>query len=174
MASVDVNDSDEDSQDSCRVQRELNQQVLDYAAVMAASDDAALHVASVWEAYGEHFLRYGIFAQTPEAQIEAYVEKSRRESMARLDALFDDMRERMGDDVMAYLDPRRHVVKGVAHEQIVRLVAEYGVDLLVMGTVARTGIAGLIIGNTAEEILTRVACSVLAIKPQGFVSPVTV
>ena len=41
-----------------------------------------------------------------------------------------------------------------------------------MGTVARTGIAGLIMGNTAESILDQLEQSVIAIKPQGFVSPV--
>jgi nucleotide-binding universal stress UspA family protein len=41
-----------------------------------------------------------------------------------------------------------------------------------MGTVARTGISGFIIGNTAENILQKIDCSLLALKPQGFVSPV--
>ena len=39
---------------------------------------------------------------------------------------------------------------------------------------AAVGIAGLFIGNTAETVLSGVRCSVLAIKPRGFVSPVTV
>jgi nucleotide-binding universal stress UspA family protein len=43
-----------------------------------------------------------------------------------------------------------------------------------MGTLGRTGISGLIIGNTAEAILDQLTCSVLAIKPPGFISPVTV
>ena len=30
----------------------------------------------------------------------------------------------------------------------------------------------LIIGNTAEEVLNQVDCSVLTVKPEGFVSPV--
>ena len=41
-----------------------------------------------------------------------------------------------------------------------------------MGTVARAGIGELLIGNTAKTILQRVDCSVLAIKPEGFASPV--
>jgi nucleotide-binding universal stress UspA family protein len=41
-----------------------------------------------------------------------------------------------------------------------------------MGTVARIGIPGLLIGNTAETILDQLDCSVLAVKPPGFVSPV--
>lgn len=52
------------------------------------------------------------------------------------------------------------------------MVQTYRADLVVMGTVARTGVAGLIIGNTAEAILEQVNCSVLAIKPAGFKSPV--
>ena len=46
-------------------------------------------------------------------------------------------------------------------------------DLVVMGTVARTGVPGFIMGNTAEMILNQIDCSVLAIKPSGFVTPVT-
>jgi nucleotide-binding universal stress UspA family protein len=46
-------------------------------------------------------------------------------------------------------------------------------DLIIMGTVARTGIPGFLMGNTAETILNRIECSVLAIKPAGFVTPVT-
>jgi nucleotide-binding universal stress UspA family protein len=42
-----------------------------------------------------------------------------------------------------------------------------------MGTIARTGISGFIMGNTAETILNRLDCSVLAIKPPGFETPIT-
>lgn len=52
------------------------------------------------------------------------------------------------------------------------MAVELKVDRVVMGTVVRTGIARSIIGNTAEKILEQVSCSVLALKPAGFVSPV--
>ena len=55
---------------------------------------------------------------------------------------------------------------------IAPLAAGLGADLVVMGAVARTGISGLIIGNTAEAILDQLTCSVLAIKPAGFKTPV--
>jgi nucleotide-binding universal stress UspA family protein len=51
-------------------------------------------------------------------------------------------------------------------------VAELQADLFVVGAVARTGISGVIIGNTAEAILNQLTCSVLAIKPPGFNTPV--
>jgi len=43
-----------------------------------------------------------------------------------------------------------------------------------MGTVARTGILGFFIGNTAEKTLTAVDCSVLAVKPTAFATPVAI
>ena len=41
-----------------------------------------------------------------------------------------------------------------------------------MGTVSRTGLPGLFMGNTAETILQSVSCSVLVVKPEGFGTPV--
>ena len=43
----------------------------------------------------------------------------------------------------------------------------------VMGTIARTGLTGALLGNTAEKVVDRIECSVLAVKPDGFVSPVS-
>ena len=53
------------------------------------------------------------------------------------------------------------------------LARQQAIDLIVMGTIARTGVAGALMGNTAEHVLDHVQCSVLAIKPDGFISPVT-
>lgn len=46
-----------------------------------------------------------------------------------------------------------------------------GIDILVLGTLARSGLDRLLIGNTAERLLPEVHCSVLAVKPPGFVVP---
>lgn len=65
-----------------------------------------------------------------------------------------------------------HIAEGAADVAILKAIEELGIDLLVMGTVARSGIPGLIIGNTAERLLSQVPCSVLAVKPDDFVCPV--
>ncbi|MDZ7749444.1 MAG: universal stress protein [Halofilum sp. (in: g-proteobacteria)] len=62
--------------------------------------------------------------------------------------------------------------QGPAAEVVPTLAQELDAELVVMGTVGRTGIAGLLIGNTAETILERLASSVLAVKPPGFRTPV--
>ncbi len=56
---------------------------------------------------------------------------------------------------------------------IMNCVEQHAIDLLVMGTVGRTGISGFITGNTAEHLLPRIPCSLLAVKPPGFESPVS-
>lgn len=50
---------------------------------------------------------------------------------------------------------------------IIDFVAEQKADLLVMGAVSRSMLSRLLIGNTAERVLDRVACDVLIIKPGG-------
>lgn len=70
------------------------------------------------------------------------------------------------------LSAKVHLLKGDPAEVIVNVAQENDVELIVMGTVARTGIPGFFIGNTAEKTLAAVDCSVLAVKPKAFSTPV--
>jgi universal stress protein E len=65
-----------------------------------------------------------------------------------------------------------HNAMGTPAQVIGEAVAKLSPDLLVMGTISRSGIAGLLIGSTAERMLHAVDCSILAIKPLEFESPV--
>ena len=70
--------------------------------------------------------------------------------------------------------PQIHIVTSTPPDiAVLSLVEKHNIELLVMGTIARTGISGLIIGNTAEKLLPQINCSVLAVKPADFDSPVT-
>jgi nucleotide-binding universal stress UspA family protein len=131
-----------------------------------------MHIGCIWEAYGEDFLRYGAFSNMPEEKIDVYTDQARRECLEKLDFLVEKMNVCVGKDIVDYLRPKVHLVKGKPSIDIPLMVKKYNVDLIVMGTVARTGIPGFIIGNTAESILEQVRCSVLAIKPDGFKSPI--
>jgi universal stress protein E len=46
-------------------------------------------------------------------------------------------------------------------------------DVVVMGSISRAGIAGLLVGATAERMLGMLDCSLLIVKPDDFVCPVT-
>jgi len=62
------------------------------------------------------------------------------------------------------------VVQREPAEAILNYAEEHRITLLAMGTVARTGVSGAITGNTAERLLSKVGCSVLAVKPADFQS----
>ncbi|MGD8558538.1 MAG: universal stress protein [Gammaproteobacteria bacterium] len=149
----------------------LNHQVLEVAGSLAVSEFSELHVVHAWSAPGESAMRGG-FLSKPEEQIKVYVEQVRQQREKALNALLQDAGKKLGADAMDYLKPQTHLVKGWAREEIPELARQLDVDLVVMGTVARTGVPGFIIGNTAENILNQIQCSVLAIKPPGFVTPV--
>jgi nucleotide-binding universal stress UspA family protein len=65
-----------------------------------------------------------------------------------------------------------HLVSVDPRDVLPRLARKHRIGLIVMGTVARTGLPSLFMGNTAETILRSVSCSVLAVKPEGFTTPV--
>lgn len=51
------------------------------------------------------------------------------------------------------------------------LVKAENVDCLLLGTVARKGFSAFWLGNTAEDVLPRVECDVLFLRPQDYVDP---
>lgn len=67
----------------------------------------------------------------------------------------------------------QHLRWGAPAEEVVKLASEVGAGLIVLGTVGRSGMQGMLLGNTAESVLTHSECDVLAVKPAGFASPIT-
>lgn len=139
----------------------LNKSTLELATSLAKLEGAELHVVHAWRLVGESMMR-GRFA-IPAAEVDRAVqhEFEKRKALVR--------------DLLAKIDlaPEHvHLPKGDAVHMIPELVKDLGVDLLVMGTVCRTGVPGFIIGNTAEQVLGEVECSTLTVKPEGFVSPI--
>lgn len=171
LATVDINDGIGEIDDG-RVQDGLNQQVLEYSAAMSMPELSEMHIGGAWEAYGEDYYRYPTFAEQDEDDVDLYVEQVHGECSARMETLLQSMEQMLGKEAVQLLQPRTHLVKGKPAREIPPLAEKYGIDLIVMGTVGRIGVPGLIIGNTAESILEQVKCSVLAIKPEGFDTPV--
>jgi len=150
----------------------LNNKVLELAIFLSLSDFAELHVAHAWEGVSESALQ-GAFLQRPAAEVIAHDEQVRKLHDAGLDDLLSDVVKSRNEDALRYLSPKRHLVKGQARKEIPRLARSLKADLVVMGTVARIGVTGLFIANTAEAILEQIECSVLAVKPEGFETPVS-
>ena len=156
LAAVDP--VDEESKDSARL-------VMDLASALAQRESAHLSVVHVWRLHGESMLRSG-FARISEAELERRIEQTRlchQDKLNRLLAQYD----------LSTNAPDVHLLKGNPAATVDGLTRDLDADLIVMGTVGRTGIPGFFIGNTAEEVLQSTTASVLAVKPKDFISPVT-
>jgi nucleotide-binding universal stress UspA family protein len=141
----------------------LDVKLLEIAGSLAEHERAELHVVHAWSAPGESVLRSEVMLATEE--VERYVEDARTEARKALEKLVGAVPAGAGRRFV-------HSLKGDPEDVIVDFAKARRVDLIVMGTIARTGMSGFLIGNTAETILQRVDCSVLAIKPDGFVTPI--
>jgi universal stress protein E len=64
-----------------------------------------------------------------------------------------------------------HVKEGLPEDVIQSTADKIDAELVVLGTIGRTGISAALIGNTAEHVIDRLNCDVLAIKPEGYISP---
>lgn len=103
----------------------------------------------------------------PASEIDQYRSHVRQDAERELDEHL--VRAGIADSID--LD-HRHVTAGPAHQTIQDAVRRFNTDLVVMGTQARAGVSGVLIGNTAERVLSHLTCSVLAVKPEGFQCPV--
>ena len=143
----------------------LDAKIMQLATSLARQYAADLHVVHAWTFEYESVFRW---QETNITQIEMnrLLHEVREEQKQHLDALLSQYD-------LSDLPHKVHLVKGEARLVIPKLVRSQKIDLLVMGTVCRTGVAGLIMGNTAEDVLRHVDCSVLTVKPDGFKTPVT-
>jgi nucleotide-binding universal stress UspA family protein len=170
MAAVDLGDNYAgEERDTLN---KLNHQILEIAGSLAISDFAELHIVHVWRAVGESLMR-GAFMKTSEEEILAYVEKTRQQHERELNELVVELKAKLGSDTDSFLSIKKHFLKGRARKEIPNLAQRINADIIVMGTVGRTGVPGIFMGNTAETILNQIDCSVLAVKPSGFKTPVT-
>jgi len=170
LAAVDVDESYLPTELATR--NALNVQILEMAASLALSEFADLHVVHVWDSIYESISGFVISSEISPEKEALNIEQERRQHQQWLDTFLRNSGNKATRDALGYLKPQTHLIKGGARKEVPMLAKRLQIDCIVMGTVARTGVRGFIMGNTAETVLEQIDCSVLAIKPQGFVTPV--
>jgi nucleotide-binding universal stress UspA family protein len=149
----------------------LNRQILEMATSLALAEFSELHIVHAWNLISEYYLR-SMRSGYSNAEVEAIVAEEIGRRKKWLESLVQAYAANADEGVIDYVMPQLHVIKGAAKYIIPATARDLNVDLIIMGTVARSGISGLFMGNTAESILNQIDCSVLTVKPPGFVSPV--
>ncbi|GGC08931.1 universal stress protein [Pseudoduganella buxea] len=143
---------------------DLALRLLQLSCALAAIFKAELNIVSCWNYEFEDSLKNSPFIKIADDELQRIVGEAEHHHRDALENLIK--KSRIGSSF------RLHHLHGHADQLIPKFTAENDISLLVMGTVARTGIPGFLIGNTAEDIVQKLECSLLASKPNGFVSPV--
>lgn len=125
---------------------EPSQQALPYAVSQAKGMDAELlivHVREISTATGEGMLYAGIPTEDPE------------ELQAKLEEVVPQ----------GFDGPYTHrLLEGNPAREIVKLAKDESIDLIVVGTHGRSGLARVLMGSATESILRHAPCPVLAVK----------
>lgn len=140
LAAVDVGNMDSEH-------RHLHNTIIDHGYDIASLAKAHLHVLS---AHPSPMLS----SADPTFQLKETIEARYREQCTAFQAEF-------GID-----DEHLHIEEGPADVLIPFMVHKLQAAVIVIGTVARSGFSGTLIGNTAEVVLDAVESDVLVLKPQ--------
>lgn len=143
--------------------RALNRTLLEMGSSLAKRLGAGLHVVHAWKVAGESLL-FGSRVSITREQVDELILEAESMASDLIDLAIADVPLARGAEI--------HLLHGSPEQQLVDIVEKLEPGVVVMGTVARKGIAGLIVGNTAEKVLSIIDASLLAVKPPWFVSPV--
>ncbi len=144
LAAVDVGNSDVEH-------RTLHASIINHAYEIAGLAKASLHVIN---AHPSPMLA----SADPVFQLKETIEARYREQCKTF------------QDEYGFSDEQLHVVEGPADVLIPFMAKKLGASVTVMGTVARTGFSGALIGNTAEVVLDLLESDVLVLKPDTIIA----
>lgn len=152
--------------------RNMAGRLVDAAIALACGQPASVHLAHAWQVYGAELMEDPGLGLDP-ADLESYVDSQRYSHHLWLEELHDALRARLAARGELMIESTTHLVEGDAAEVLPALARRLAVDALLLGTLGASRAPGVLIGNTAEEILGRAGVPLIALKPPGFESPLT-
>ncbi len=144
----------------------LNQKIIELTHSLAQRESGEAHYLHAWRLEHEATFNSPRF-KVSQDEIDEMKKQIKKDRFEQLEYLLDR-------NHIPHTGANTHLIEGGSEEVIKQSIVDLKIDVVVMGSVARSGIPGLLIGNKAEKTLNMINCTVLTIKPDGFVSPVTV
>lgn len=143
----------------------LNKKIVELAHSLAQREGGEAHYLNSWR------LEYELMLSSPRFNVSTEeISEMKRELFSERQS---ELIRLLADNHIHYEMRQMHIREGVSSEVIEQAIGELNIDVVVMGSVGRSGIPGLLIGNSAEKLLTTINCAVLTVKPDGFKTPIT-
>ncbi|MCM2681194.1 universal stress protein UspE [Echinimonas agarilytica] len=138
----------------------LNQEIISKAQSVAALVQAEVHLVNSFPG-----TPLNIAVEIPDFDPDSYTEAVEKYHTTQVDLLGEEF---------GIAKTNRHVKEGLPEDVIPSIARNVDAELVVMGTIGRTGISAALIGNTAEHVIDQLNCDVLAIKPTEFDCPIAI
>jgi universal stress protein E len=139
-----------DTSSDLRLGDSLGERVLDAALGYGHLADAEVHLASAFPILGSMATVYPVIDN----------------SLAQAEARHRSALDRLGQ-AHAVPAERRHALRGETVHALNTLITERSIDLLVLGSIHRQGFDRLMLGSTAEALVSHAICDLLLIKPES-------
>ncbi|MFQ3198190.1 MAG: universal stress protein E [Paraglaciecola sp.] len=130
----------------------LNHQVLEYSKMLAHVTETEAHAVNTYEAP----------IMSPSVDLPGIDYEVLRQETGKIHT--EKMHQLLTEN--NFSTEHMHVVQGRPDIAIDQLANELEAQIVVLGTVGRTGLSAAFIGNTAENILASLTCEILTIKPE--------
>ncbi|MCC4831854.1 universal stress protein UspE [Shewanella sp. 10N.7] len=147
-----VNVASEDDEHST-----LNTKIIENALNLAAKFSAQIHLVN-----GYPGTPVNLAIELPEFDAASYNDTVRMQHEQRIQYLANSFNIPLENC---------HVEEGLPEDVIPELALKLDAELVILGTVGRTGFSAALIGNTAEHVIDSINCDLLAVKPEGYKSP---
>ena len=139
---------------------QLNQQILSEAKAMADMLSANIHIVNAY----------------PSPPMNIMLELPEFDPVNYEDSLKAFHQKTLNDYAQTYKIPEQqtHLKQGLPEDVISEVANEIDAELVILGTVGRSGLSATLLGHTAEQVIDNLNCDLLALKPQGFISPIKI
>ena len=136
----------------------LNQKVLQHATDLAKVINAKVKVVNAYPG-----TPVNIAIEIPEFNSDEYNSSVKKHHVSATHRIAEQF-SLSSDDCI--------VEEGLPEDVIPQASNVLDAELVIIGTIGRTGLSAAFIGNTAEHVIDQLQCDLLAVKPDGFESPV--
>jgi len=137
----------------------LNQQIIDEAKAMAEIINAETHIVTAYPSPPMN-----IMLELPEFDPINYEEGLQK---FHKQALLEYAQKNQ------IAETETHLVQGLPEDVISITAKKIDAELVILGTVGRSGLSATLLGHTAEQVIDQLDCDLLALKPTGYISPIT-
>ncbi|MDD1791596.1 universal stress protein UspE [Enterovibrio sp. ZSDZ42] len=135
----------------------LNDKLIDESNAMSKLLNAEVNLVNAYPA-----TPVNVTIELPEFDPASYTDAVRGHHLLEMKAL----RQKHGID-----EAQTYCQEGLPEDVIPAVAKQLDAELVILGTTGRVGLSAIFIGNTAEHTIDQLNCDVLAIKPDGYVSP---